>query len=135
MPVKIQTGTLEEERICKKHGKTLFSKPTSDKWFTCKKCTCEHVVRGRLKVRMAIIQYGGGKCQKCGYDKCIGALEFHHLNKDEKDFSIAVRSFNLEKLKKEADKCILLCSNCHRELHFNQKYGEKNRLQGFEDVA
>jgi hypothetical protein len=44
-------------------------------------------------------------------------LEFHHLDPNEKDFSIGGKSWSLERLKKEVDKCILICANCHRELH------------------
>lgn len=60
----------------------------------------------------------GGKCQICGYDKCYQALEFHHINPEEKEFTI---SYNQNKswktMSKEIKKCTLLCSNCHRELH------------------
>ena len=62
----------------------------------------------------------GGKCIRCGYDKCISALEFHHINPSEKDFGIGQygSSKSFEKMKQEVDKCILLCCNCHRELHW-----------------
>lgn len=66
------------------------------------------------------------ECSKCGYNKCFAALEFHHINPEEKDIKIS--SFNTitltVKMKKELDKCIVVCSNCHRELHFedNIKY-------------
>lgn len=62
----------------------------------------------------------GGKCEKCGYNHNIAALDFHHLNPKEKEFAIDLRKFSnmsLEKLQKELDKCILVCANCHRELH------------------
>ena len=64
-----------------------------------------------------MIDYKGGKCQICGYNKCANALEFHHLDPTLKDFTISggTRSFN--SLKSEVDKCILVCSNCHREIH------------------
>lgn len=66
-----------------------------------------------------MINYKGGKCEKCGYKKSLAALEFHHKNPAEKDFAIADskrRSFN-ELVKKELDKCMLVCANCHREIH------------------
>jgi len=61
----------------------------------------------------------GGKCVKCGYNKCTHALEFHHQN-NNKEFTISKQwnSKTWELMKKEVKKCILLCSNCHRELHF-----------------
>ena len=62
----------------------------------------------------------GEKCCVCGYDKCISALEFHHLNPEEKEFSISTNSnISFEKANKELKKCILVCSNCHREIHEN----------------
>lgn len=58
----------------------------------------------------------------CGYSKCIAALDFHHTDPSKKDFGISsggyTRSF--EKIKDELDKCILVCANCHRELHYNK---------------
>ena len=55
-------------------------------------------------------------CSICGYNRCAGALEFHH--KENKDYTIGHNySLSLERIKKEINKCIILCSNCHRELH------------------
>lgn len=64
-------------------------------------------------------EYMGGKCQICGYNKCSRALTFHHINPKEKSFGISARGFtrSWDKIKKELDKCILLCSNCHMEVH------------------
>ncbi|MCX6764494.1 MAG: hypothetical protein NTU58_02180 [Candidatus Nealsonbacteria bacterium] len=77
------------------------------------------VAKRRRKIRQMSIEYKGGKCIVCGYNQCIQALEFHHLNNSEKDFSISDKGYtrSWEKVKKEIDKCILLCANCHRELH------------------
>lgn len=79
-------------------------------------------LRGLKRKYEAVLQKGG-KCEECGYDKNLSALEFHHLNPEEKEFQIDERHFanrSLEVLQKELDKCILLCSNCHRELHHPQ---------------
>jgi len=74
---------------------------------------------------MKAIHYKGGSCQHCGYDKCTWAFEFHHLNPEDKSFTISKGySFLWTKLKKELDKCLLLCANCHRELHY-RLYVEK----------
>lgn len=65
------------------------------------------------------VSYKGGKCSKCGYDSCLAALDFHHIEPAHKDFGIAKvkkRSFD-DKVKKELDKTILVCANCHREIH------------------
>ena len=66
-----------------------------------------------------LVEYKGGKCEICGYNKCIQALEFHHLNPEEKDFGIGAKGYtrSIEKNKEEVDKCIMVCANCHREIH------------------
>ena len=61
----------------------------------------------------------GGKCERCGYNTCIKALEFHHLDPTQKDFTISNDHFKLKEAVKESKKCILICANCHRELHDN----------------
>jgi hypothetical protein len=59
----------------------------------------------------------GGKCQRCGYNTYLGALDFHHIMPDEKDFTIGDRDFKLKDCIEETKKCILICTNCHREIH------------------
>lgn len=80
-----------------------------------------HVINWKKEKKKLLIEYKGGKCEKCGYDKCIEALEFHHLDPKQKDFNVSSHSFSFDRMKKEADKCILVCSNCHREIHYNEK--------------
>lgn len=85
----------------------------------CKKCTNNEVIERQRKFKRKCIEYKGGKCEKCMYDKCDYALEFHHTNPKEKDFGIAnarLTTFS-KKIMDELDKCVLLCSNCHREEH------------------
>lgn len=85
----------------------------------CKFCWNEITKQNQLKIKKQMIEYKGGKCQKCGYNTCIGALEFHHKEKETKEYEPAkATSFN--QIKKELDKCILLCANCHRETHWNK---------------
>lgn len=86
----------------------------------CKKCSKTQTVERQRKLKQICVEYKGGKCSVCDYSKSVAALDFHHLNPKEKDFSIShvkCTSFN-DKIKKELDKCILLCKNCHAELHF-----------------
>lgn len=77
------------------------------------------VTRYRQKLKKRLITYKGGMCKLCGYDKPVSrAYDFHHRNPSEKLFSISgclCRSW--ETLKTEADKCDLLCRNCHAEVH------------------
>lgn len=75
------------------------------------------VIDWRKRTKLKLIEYKGEKCEKCSYDKCVAALEFHHLGPNEKDFTISGKSWSFERLKKEVDKCILICSNCHKEIY------------------
>lgn len=91
--------------------------------FIYKKCYTTHKFCGacigaieRFRIKKKLVDYKGGKCECCGYDRCVAALDFHHQG--DKLFQIGgshCRKF--EKLKDEVDKCRLLCSNCHREQH------------------
>ena len=60
----------------------------------------------------------GGKCGICGYNKCISSLEFHHLDDTSKDFAIAKKIVSWKRTVAEVQKCVMLCSNCHREVHY-----------------
>ncbi len=85
----------------------------------CKSCTGLQTTERCQLFKVKCIEYKGNCCSRCGYNKYIGALEFHHLDPTQKDFSISqvrVWQFN-DKVKQELDKCIILCSNCHREVH------------------
>ena len=70
------------------------------------------------KQRLLVIK--GNKCEQCGYGKNTAALEFHHIDPAEKSFQLDLRSLSNRKwvvIEAEAAKCVLLCSNCHAELH------------------
>lgn len=77
------------------------------------------VANRRRKLRAKAIEYGGGKCHICGYDTCTRALSFHHKDPSQKDFGLSARGLtrSWDKIKVELDKCILLCANCHMEVH------------------
>ncbi|MFC1510424.1 hypothetical protein ACFL49_02070 [Candidatus Omnitrophota bacterium] len=77
------------------------------------------VHKRRRKIRQMSVEYKGGKCECCGYDRCIEALEFHHKDASAKDFSISQKGYtrSWQKVVEEINKCILLCANCHREVH------------------
>lgn len=86
----------------------------------CKECVHINTVeRGRFR-KQQYISYKGNRCQICGYNKYYGALEFHHLDPTQKEFEISSLRFkSFDKVKSELDKCILVCSNCHKEIHGN----------------
>lgn len=74
----------------------------------------------RFKRMTAAIDSKGGCCSKCGYKKCFSALEFHHIDPSTKKFELNARTLLSKSaidVKTELEKCILLCANCHRELH------------------
>lgn len=72
----------------------------------------------RRSMKLQAVKLLGGKCCRCGYDKCIDALEFHHENQDEKEFKLGSgNTMSWKDYKNEAMKCILVCSNCHKEIH------------------
>ncbi len=73
--------------------------------------------RERKELKNKAVEYKGGSCEKCGYNKCMEALEFHHIDPKEKDFGIGGRTRSWKNVKKELDKCIMVCANCHREIH------------------
>ncbi len=79
----------------------------------------EAVRKRRKKVRQMAIDHKGGKCQICGYDRCPEALEFHHRDETGKDFGISDKGYtrSWSRIKQEIEKCLLLCANCHREVH------------------
>jgi DNA-binding CsgD family transcriptional regulator len=74
----------------------------------------------RKRIKEKAVEYKGGSCIICSYNKCIKALDFHHLDQSEKEFRISQNCNKAwDKVKIKLDKCILVCSNCHREIHDN----------------
>ena len=88
--------------------------------YQCKSCWNQRTYKSRKEKLQNYILSRGGKCSKCGYDKCLEALSFHHRDPKEKDPKWN-KGWQLEKLKVELDKCDLLCFNCHAETH--QEHG------------
>ena len=77
----------------------------------------------RRCMKLQAIKLLGGKCSICGYDRCVDALEFHHKNPKEKDFKLGSgNTMSWKEYKSEAMKCVLVCSNCHKEIHFKLGY-------------
>lgn len=102
------------------HNTKQFDKPVNEESIKREKqYNIDRVQKRRNELKHMSVEYKGGKCIICNYNKCFAALEFHHINPLEKDFSISRKgnTRSWEKVKTELDKCILLCANCHRELH------------------
>ena len=116
--------------------KNLSLKSPNDKLFVCSICnrdfvyrrkkggttkvcnTCM-VTRARQQRKKMAVDYKGGCCVVCKYNKCMRALEFHHLDPSKKDFGFSENGTqkSWETQKKELDKCVLLCNRCHSEVH------------------
>lgn len=81
-------------------------------------CSTCYRLAYRNKTKQKAVEYKGGCCSVCGYEKYIGSLQFHHVYPEDKIFIISNFSFNkFDSLVDELDKCILVCSNCHCEIH------------------
>jgi len=70
----------------------------------------------RAWLKEQAIAYLGGRCVICGYEKCPAAMEFHHDNPRQKDFTIS-KVMSWKRVQAELDKCTLLCCRCHKEVH------------------
>lgn len=97
--------------LCDKEAKIKFCSTK------CKTKANVHAFRKNIKRKA--VEYKGGKCVICGYNKCLEALQFHHLDPKEKDFGLSAggHTRKWETVKKELDKCICVCGNCHVEIH------------------
>ncbi len=92
--------------------------PDNRKYADRREALIKAVAKRRKKIKVLAVEYKGGKCQICGYTKCIGALELHHINSKDKSFGVGDKGYTRawSIVQKELDKCVLLCANCHREV-------------------
>jgi hypothetical protein len=116
----------KEKKLCRRCGEEkttnfFYRKRTENRYGPyCKDCTRKQAMLRQRTLKLECVKYKGGKCEICGYDKCVYALEFHHSNPEKKEFNISrIKStiFSI-RIKTELDKCTMLCSNCHREEHY-----------------
>lgn len=95
-------------------------------WSYCKDCERLRQKQKNINFKKQCLDYKQQFCcELCGYDKSVVALDFHHIDSSKKDFTISSsKTINLNKrIKNELDKCQVLCSNCHRELHSVENLG------------
>jgi len=110
-------GALTLTMPCPRHGDTTFILEGRG-YYRCKECRAECVVRRRQKVKAILVAEAGGRCAICGYDRHVRALQFHHRDPSLKRLDISGRgvTYSIETLRAEAEKCVLLCANCHVEV-------------------
>lgn len=73
----------------------------------------------RDAMKQTLVNLRGGCCFVCGYKKCLSALEFHHTDPTKKDFTVShnMKTEITQDILNEVNKCVILCANCHREVH------------------
>jgi Homeodomain-like domain len=105
------------QMTCPRHGVTAFRLDTRGT-YRCPRCAQDRVAERRRKLKRILVAEAGGRCRMCGYDRCVGALQFHHLDPQEKSFALSAQgvTHGLDKAREEARKCVLLCANCHAEV-------------------
>lgn len=120
-------------RICESSYKKEYFLSKPEKWNAKKIKNKNYNARADIKIkaaklkkwrRLEIDKLKISGCSLCGYNKCIWALDFHHTDKTTKKFRIATALSelkDLELIKEEIKKCTLICSNCHRELHWKER--------------
>lgn len=101
-----------------KCGETNPEKFYGHKRSTCAKCHNKYRLDKGRKNRRKAIEYLGGKCINCSWDKWDSGFDIHHLNPEEKDVAFrSMRSWSWERTRAELDKCVLLCACCHAGVH------------------
>ena len=113
----LNAGLREATMACARHGDTGFVIDGRG-YYRCRKCRAESVSRRRRKMKEILVREAGGACGLCGYSASPRALHFHHLDPSEKRFELNANgvALALDTLRAEAQKCMLLCSNCHAEV-------------------
>lgn len=112
----------EWDVVCTKCGRkyhyVVKEKGKPHKGHTRTVCNSCMVNERRFAKREQLVREAGGKCERCGYDRYPGALHFHHLDEENKLFNISgSHGYSLGALQEEVKKCVLVCANCHAELH------------------
>ena len=118
----LKTNRSQEKRgfpcccICGDTEQNNFYKSCHGSW--CKDCHNKICISKQRQRKKEAVDYKGGACEICGYDKCLGSLDFHHRDPSKKDPGwTTMKSRPLENIKSELDKCMLVCRNCHGEIH------------------
>jgi transposase len=105
------------ELTCREHGLALHVLEGRGSYRCCL-CRADAVGNWRRRLKRTLIAEAGGRCVLCGYDRCPGALQFHHLDPTTKSYSLSHQGVtrSLARARAEAKKCVLLCATCHAEV-------------------
>ena len=102
---------------CDVHGIETFYFEKAGNRYRCRQCNNDAILRRKLALKAELVDLLGGRCSRCGYDKCVNALEFHHRDPTQKLFNVSrMTSHSRAKVLAEAEKCELVCANCHAEI-------------------
>ena len=99
----------------------------------CRHCLAEYQAKRRRAFNRKMYDYKGGKCNHCGLDERYHQeiYDYHHIDPTEKEGSLSqMASKSWELVKKELDKCLLLCAHCHRKEHARLHYEEAASKRG-----
>jgi hypothetical protein len=109
-------GAKTADLRCTRHGITRHVRRRDG--FRCAKCESARVSAARRRMKLQLVAEAGGCCTLCGYDRCVAALQFHHVDPATKRFHVSREGVtrSLAAARAEARKCVLLCANCHAEV-------------------
>lgn len=112
-----RAGLRTLQMSCPRHGETVFYLDARG-GYRCRRCRSDAVTRRRRKMKTILVEEAGGACCVCGYSRNMRALHFHHVDPGTKRLAVSAKgvSLSLESLREEAQKCVLVCSNCHAEV-------------------
>jgi transposase len=110
-------GRATVKMTCLHHGETDFWMEGRGA-YRCLACRRDRVSDRRRRVKEILVSEAGGSCRICGYSRCLAALHFHHLDPGGKRFSMGREGVtrSLAVMREEAQRCVLLCANCHAEV-------------------
>jgi transposase len=120
-PIDLASAPKDVVMECKHHGSTSFRLVGGR--YRCIRCRSARVSEWRRRLKRTLVAEAGGRCQACGYDACPAALQFHHLDPTTKSFVISRQGVarNIAEARTEAQKCVLLCANCHAEVEVGHR--------------
>ena len=113
---------------CSPFGAHNTRKVEVEKVYDCVVCGGKHHLKGNLcryctnkiarwRLKLAMVKAKGGKCERCGWSGDPVAFDFHHLDPALKEVSLNMSTQSRVAMLKELEKCILLCTRCHRLEH------------------